>query len=96
MTERVTKAEFINAIAEDTGLKKVDAERAYNAVFDKLEKTIVEGKSVTIPDFGRFEPVTKAARTMRSPQTGENIDVPERKSMKFKPLPGLRSRIDGK
>ena len=44
-----------------------------NAVFDVIEETVAGGDKVAIPGFGTFERKYKEARTVRNPQTGENM-----------------------
>ena len=38
---------------------------------------------MTIPGFGTFERVIRSARKGRNPQTGEDMDLPEKAAPKF-------------
>lgn len=81
----MTRKELIAKAADHTKLPKSDVERVLYAVFDKIiPNTLAEGTAVSINDFGKFEPVTKKARTGRNPQTGAAIEVPEKGSVRFK------------
>ena len=72
----MTKADLVEAIAEQADLKKADAERALAAFVDTVAIALSRGQSLQITGFGTFEPRKRAARKARNPQTGEEIDVP--------------------
>ena len=69
----MTKSELINEIATKTDTPKTKATDIVNAVFDVIEETVAGGDKVAIPGFGTFERKYKEARTVRNPQTGENM-----------------------
>ena len=71
----MTKADLVEAIAEQADLKKADAERALAAFVDTVAKALSRGQSLQITGFGTFEPRKRAARKARNPQTGEETDV---------------------
>nr|WP_076346846.1 HU family DNA-binding protein [Alicyclobacillus vulcanalis] len=77
--------ELINRVAEETGLKKKDAEAAVNKVFEIIEKALANGEKVQIIGFGTFETRSRAARSGRNPQTGEVIEIPASTVPAFKP-----------
>ncbi|MDL1971456.1 MAG: HU family DNA-binding protein [Candidatus Desulfofervidaceae bacterium] len=80
----MTKTEFINKVAAETGLTKKNAARAVDAVFKVLEDTLKSGENVVITGFGSFKVVERAARKGKNPQTGEPIEIPAKKVVKFK------------
>ena len=69
----MTKSDLINTIATKTDTPKTKATDIVNAVFDVIEETVAGGDKVAIPGFGTFERKYKEARTVRNPQTGENM-----------------------
>ncbi|AEJ42225.1 MULTISPECIES: HU family DNA-binding protein [Alicyclobacillus] len=81
----MNKMELINRVAEETGLKKKDAEAAVNKVFEVIEKALANGEKVQIIGFGTFETRSRAARSGRNPQTGEVIEIPASTVPAFKP-----------
>lgn len=88
------KSELVAAIAEDVpNVNKADVERVLNSLQENVVAAVVEGKSVKLPGFLAFDPKTNAARTMRSPQTGEPIEVPEKKVVKVRPLTGFADAV---
>lgn len=61
--------------------------------FDVISQAVAAGESVTVPKFGKFEPVIRDKRKGRNPKTGETIDIPERMSPKFRPSSALREKV---
>ncbi|GMA50524.1 transcriptional regulator [Alicyclobacillus contaminans] len=81
----MNKNELVNKVAEQTGLKKKDAEQAVNSVFAAIEEALAAGEKVQVIGFGTFETRKRAARSGRNPQTGEVIEIPESTVPAFKP-----------
>ena len=79
----MNKAELIAKISE-AGLKKADAEKAFNATIDAITGALKAGDKVSIMGFGSFEVRERAARTGRNPQTKAEIKIPASKSPVFK------------
>ena len=80
----MTKAELIAKTAEKAGLAKKDATAALNALFETIKESLKQGEEVKITDFGSFKVVQRAAREGRNPATGEVIEIPAKKVVKFK------------
>lgn len=78
------KADLIAAVAEKTGLSKKDINEVINATIETMEEALKEGKKISFIGFGSFETVTRAPRVARVPKTGEEIQIPETKAVKFK------------
>ena len=80
----MNKTEFINAVAEKSGLSKVDAKKAVEAFVETVSSELKEGGKVTLLGFGSFSVAEKAARKGVNPKTKQPIEIPARKSVKFK------------
>ena len=61
MANSVTKADLVSKIAAETGLKKVDAEKALEAVTAAIQGALQDGKKVTLVGFGTFDDVNNPA-----------------------------------
>ena len=89
------KSDLVAQVAEKAELSKAAATRAIHALFDGTTGAIAQavraGEQVTIPGFGRFRPKTRKARKGRNPQTGAEIDIPERNTVQFSVGRDLRS-----
>jgi len=92
----LNKTDLINTVAKDTGLTKVDAEKAIKSTLDSVSKELKKGGSVTLIGFGTFSVYKRAARKGKNPRTGETIKIKARKVPKFKPGKALNEMVGGK
>ncbi len=90
----MNKTELIAALAEKTGSRKQDAEKALNAFVDVVTEALAEGNRVQIVGFGSFEVKERAARTARNPRTGEEITIEASKAPVFKAGKALKDAVD--
>lgn len=90
----MNKSELVASVAEVAELTKKDAEKAVNAVFASVQKSLVEDDKVQIIGFGTFEVRTRAARKGRNPQTGETIEIPASKNPVFKAGKALKEAVN--
>ncbi len=90
----MNKTELIAALAEKTGSRKQDAEKALNAFVDVVTEALAEGNRVQIVGFGSFEVKERAARTARNPRTGEEIEIPASKAVAFKVGKALKDEVN--
>lgn len=79
----MNKTEMIEEIASRTSLTKADAARAVNAVLDTIVETVAKGDDVTLPGFGSFKSVQRAAREGKNPKTGEKLQIAATIAPKF-------------
>ena len=63
----MTKAELIEAVAEQANTSKADAERTVDAFFDVVVSRAKAGDKVAWPGFGSFSTTCRAARTDATP-----------------------------
>lgn len=89
----MTIRELIASVSEKTGYTKKDTEAVVRAAFEVIADELIAGNEVSIPGFGKFDVVSRAARIGRNPQTGEEIQIPERKAVKFKVSSTLKGTI---
>ena len=85
----MNKTELINEIAAKAGLNKVAAKAALDATLESIEQALANEDKVQLIGFGTFSVVEKGERTGINPRTKENIIIPARKVVKFKPADGL-------
>lgn len=94
MANSVTKADLISTIANDAGLKKVEAERALSALTGAIQDALAGGKKVTLVGFGTFSVANRKARMGRNPRTKAPMQIPAQKSVKFKPGKAIRDAVN--
>ena len=52
-------------------------------VFTAIEQALLDGYDVPLGNIGKLKQVERAARKGRKPKTGEEIDIPAKKSIKL-------------
>ena len=94
MANSVTKAELVSTIAAETGLKKVQAEKALASLTGAVQQALVEGKKVTLVGFGTFSVQHRKARMGRDPQTKKPIEIAASNTVKFKPGKAMKDAVN--
>lgn len=90
----MTKEGLVEAVMKAAGLEtKAAAQRAVDAVFDTIVKTMSRGEDVVVSGFGAFKVVKRAARQGRNPKTGETIQIPASVKPKFRPGKVLKEAV---
>ena len=79
----MTKAELVAAVAQKTGFKKVDADKAVDAVFEAIRQELSQGGAVAVTGFGKFASKERGPKKGRNIRTGEAIVVPPRRAPVF-------------
>lgn len=80
----VTKKELIDRIADKTGNKRVVVKRIIQTFLDEIVEELGQGNRLEFRDFGVFECKIRAARVAQNPKTLERVQVPEKRTVKFK------------
>jgi len=89
----INKSQVVDAVAKETGLTKVAAGQAVNAVLDTITAAMKKGNTVQFTGFGSFTVTRQKARAGMNPQTGEKIKIKARKAPKFKAGAGLKKAV---
>ena len=87
----LTKKEIVIAISEETGLPQVDVKRVLQRTFAHVIESLKAGKTIELRNFGVFKVKQRAPRRGRNPKTGQEVPVPPRRVVVFKP--GLLMRL---
>ena len=90
----MNRNELVDAVASKTELRKSEAGRAVDAVFESIGEALKEGDEVRLVGFGTFSVSSRAASEGRNPRTGEKIKIAASKQAKFKPGKGLRDSLN--
>ena len=80
----VTKKELIDRIAERTQAKRVLVKRITQAFLDEIIAELCKNNRLEFRDFGVFETRTRAARIAQNPKTLQRVEVPAKRTVKFK------------
>lgn len=89
----MNKQDLVKLVSEKTGISKEAAGQAQKAVIEAISLALEKGDSVSLIGFGSFKVVERAAREGRNPSTGEKIQIPASKTVKFTPSKSLKERV---
>jgi DNA-binding protein HU-beta len=90
----MTKAELVNAIADEAKLTKTQARDALEAFVSAVTASLKKGSEVRLVGFGSFVPVDRKAGTARNPRTGETVKRPASKTARFRVGEGLKAALN--
>lgn len=92
----MTKAEFIDKVADRSGLSKKDAAAAVDAFLESVVDALKNGDTVTFTGFGKFTTQHRAARTGVNPRNpGEKVQIPAATVPKFSAGSALKAAVRG-
>lgn len=88
-------ADLVDAVAAGTGQPKTVVEGVVRSVLDSIEGAVAKGETVNLVGFGRFEVYDRGARRGRNLRTGETLQIPPTKAVRFKIGKRLRDAAAG-
>jgi integration host factor subunit beta len=92
----MTKADLVEAIADDTGLSKKETGVIVDLILENIGRALVGGDKVELRGFGSFKVKERRSRRARNPRTGAAVEVPAKKVPYFKASNDLKSLVDDK
>ncbi len=81
----MTRKHIVQALAEELGLPQLQIKQLVQKTLDAIVKTLAEEGRVELRNFGVFELRWRKPRQARNPRTGQQVLVPERCTVIFKP-----------
>ncbi len=79
----MTKNELARELADDFELPRRQVIELVEAILDRITQVLKSGDKVQLTPFGQFKIRDRAARVARNPQTGEPVNVPAKRVLKF-------------
>jgi len=92
----MNKSDLVNVIAESIDMTKNDANIVVSAVVDAMVDGLLESGKLALSGLGTFLVADRDARVARNPKTGEAVDVPAKKVVKFKMSSKLKEVLNVK
>lgn len=89
----VTKKEIVRTISEEIGMTQLKTKEIVQKTFDAIVRTLVEERRIELRNFGVFEVKRRAPRKARNPRTGDDVFVPEKFVVTFKPGKEMEKRV---
>ena len=89
----MNKTEFVEKVAEKTGLSKKDTDATVKAAIDVITEALSDGDSVSFVGFGTFLVSGRGERQGVNPATKEKIVIPATQVPKFKAGAALKTAV---
>ena len=89
----MTKAEFVDKLAEKGKITKKRATEAIDLIFDTMAEGLAAGEEISIPGFGKFSVIVRKERPGVNPSTRKKINIPETKAPNFTAAKALKESI---
>lgn len=90
----MTKADLVKKITEKVDVTATKAGDIVNVLFETITEALENDDHYNQDRFGTFKVVDRAARKGRNPQTGETIDIPAKKAVKFVVSGKLKDKLN--
>ncbi len=79
------KQDLIQRIVDRTGLPRIKAEAAVDAIFDAMKQSMITGDRIELRGFGVFTVKPRKTGIGRNPRTGAEVNISPGKAVRFKP-----------
>ena len=87
----LTKRDLILRISSETKLRESSVQAVVQKMLDHIREAVAQGITVELRNFGIFKVKVQKARIGRNPKSPrENLEVPSRSVVKFKPGKQMR------
>ena len=89
----MTKKDIVLKIAGETNVKQLDVKKVVQRTLDHIITSLEAGQTVELRNFGVFKVRQRRGRLGRNPRTGQEVPVPPKKVVVFKPGLIMRAKI---
>lgn len=91
----MTKAEIVQALYSKVGgFSKKESADLVDLIFEMMKETLGRGEKIKVSGFGNFVLRDKKQRPGRNPQTGQPIEISERRVLTFKASQVLKQALN--
>ncbi|MBI1978148.1 MAG: integration host factor subunit beta [Candidatus Omnitrophica bacterium] len=81
----MTKKDIVTKVSNETNLTQIDVKKIVQRTLDAVVESLERGETVELRNFGVFKVKSRRGRVGRNPRTGQEVQVPEKKVVVFKP-----------
>lgn len=89
----MVKADLVQEVMRVTQLPRSKALLAVESMFQAMKTSLVSGNRIELRGFGVFQVRPRKRGIGRNPRTGEEVEIPAGKAIKFKPGKELRNLV---
>jgi len=91
----IVKSKLLKQLSDNyPNFLKKDLEKSLNIVLNEIKLALYNGDNVELRDFGTWSINTQKARLSRNPKTGQKVETPEKKKIRFKMSKKLFKKIN--
>ena len=92
----MTRDEMVARVMRTAGLTKANVSRFYDGLVELVKKELASRGEFVLPGLGTLCVRVRKARQGRNPRTGEVIQIPRRKVVRFRAYSALRELVNPK
>lgn len=89
----ITKKDIVIKVSNETNLTQIDVKKIVQRALDVIVESLERGETVELRNFGVFKVKSRRGRIGRNPRTGQEVSVPEKKVVVFKPGLILKQKV---
>lgn len=89
----MTKKDIVMKVSNETNLTQIDVKKIVQRTLDVVVESLERGETVELRNFGVFKVKSRRGRLGRNPRTGEEVTVPEKRVVIFKPGLVLKHKV---
>ncbi len=93
MGTTLTKNDIVRTLAEKHEEEIAQTRRIVQGTLDMIVEALLKGDKVELRNFGVFEVIDRKGRVARNPRSRQEVFIPERKVVKFKPGKVMEDQI---
>ena len=93
MAATLTKNDIVRTLAEKHEIEIAATRRVVQGTLDMILDALLRGDKVELRNFGVFEVIERKGRIARNPKSRQEVFIPERKVVKFKPGKVMEDKI---
>ena len=94
MTNKVTKKELAEILADKYGYTKKEANEVVTTIFDEIAANLAAGNEIDISGFGKFYVKERKEREGINPATGQKITISSSRAPAFKAKKALKEAVE--
>ncbi|QGZ97748.1 HU family DNA-binding protein [Mycoplasma sp. NEAQ87857] len=92
----MTKKEFVTEVAEHSSIDAKDVDKVLESMIFVLKEALITEEKVRLSKLGIFSTQVKPARVIKNQLTKEELEIPQKRVIKYKPSKYLRDQVDMK
>ncbi|MEM1299584.1 MAG: integration host factor subunit alpha [Pseudomonadota bacterium] len=90
----MTRSDLSEAVYREIGLSRNESAELVESILTRIANSLVQGDTVKISSFGTFAVREKNERMGRNPKTGQEVPIPPRRVLVFRPSHILKDRVN--